>query len=141
MNNHGITGNIDKLFRRLFSADKVKVPDLVKKSFRLTFAHARNAEWTMVGDHYESLFYLDGREQIAHFDPAGAMCEYRVNIPVDDAPKVVLDLARQTGELMNVIRIEREEKILYELIARDKELNRYLILMEGDGALLKIESF
>jgi len=141
MNNHSLTGGLDKLFKKLFAADRIKVPEVVRKSFRSRFSQARNAEWTQAGDHYETVFYLDGREQIAHFLPTGEISEYRMNIPVQDAPAVAVDLAMQTGELMNVIQIDRSGRILFELIARDKELNRYLILMDADGGLLNIEPF
>jgi len=135
------SSGLDKFFKKLFSPPGVKVPDEVKDAFCEQFPDAVNPDWSAAGVMYEAVFHLSDIEQIALMDDKGVLRKLRINLSIDQAPEVVIAAAVQTCELMNAIKVTREGKVFYEIIARDKDLNRYQILISEEGALIKREAF
>ena len=127
------------LIRNLFQRKPLKPPQSVIKRFTDSFYHSKNIEWSKAGRIYEALFYEDEIEKIARFDRKGNLIELRTNISPAGLPEIIYTVAKNYGELMNVICIKRDQQIFYEIIVRENALNRYLLLLNQQAAILKKE--
>ncbi|MCU0371053.1 MAG: hypothetical protein MUC31_06535 [Bacteroidales bacterium] len=128
---------MNHLFRKLFGRRPNIPPSPLEESFHRFFAEAVNVEWIESGQEYEAIFYEDGAEKIALFDAAGKLLELRVNMQVQSLPVPVLNKASLYGELMNAIRIHRDETVFYEIIYRNLELKRFTLLLTSDGKVIR----
>lgn len=124
---------MDDFFKRMLKESSIEPPAPLPESLHRYFPEAVSIEWHQDENRYEAIFYEDGIEKIASFDSKGALNELKVNITADELPEPVRALANERGELMNAIRIQRESKILYEIIYRDRLLRRYQILINHKG--------
>ena len=123
----------------LKSEENINPPEIVKNAFKNCFYNPLNVEWYKLSDKFEVVFYEDELEKIAIFDEEGILLEENVNLGIELLPAQVKITARKYGEIMNMIRIKRNNDILFEIIYRDNELLRYLLLIDKDGRVLKKE--
>lgn len=124
---------MNDFFKKILKGSSIEPPAPLPESFHRYFPEAVSIEWHRDEDRYEAVFYEDGVEKIALFDGKGALNELKVNITADELPEPVGTIARERGELMNAIRIQRENKTLYEIIYRDRLLRRYQMLINHKG--------
>ena len=112
-------------------------PDEVLDSFNKNFSDTMNIEWFSRKDCYEAIFYKDNSEHIALFDPEANLLEYRVNITASHLPVAISEIAGSRGEIMNSVLKNKGNKIEYELIVRDKDLKRHMVVFSDNGKLIE----
>ena len=129
----------NNFFRSLFHVKKNLPSKKLSKIFKNMFPEAINAEWHEKNDHYEIIFYENDIEKIAEFDKKGNRISLKTNLnPLFFKDDLKL-IAEKYGEIMNTILIEKENSSQYEIIVRDKELIRYLLIMDEHGNITKNE--
>ena len=124
-------------FINIFKSQKKSIPDSIKSLFADKFPDSKNTEWEQKGAVYEAIFYLNDIEHIARFSGKGILEEYRKNLWPDELPENIKITGVSFGEIMNAIVIYRGEEILYEVIIRDKKLDRFEYLFDKNGEVLK----
>lgn len=106
------------------------------EAFESNFAGAINADWAQKEDKYEVVFYKDNIEYIALFDAEGTLEKYKMYLTKELLPvSIQMDLSAER-EIMNVVLINEGNYILYEVIVRDYELRRFLVLVDQLGKIL-----
>lgn len=76
-------------------------------------------------------------EYIAKISEKKGLLEYKKNLKLDELPEVISDECKKSGEIMNAIANFVESELFYEIIVRDKDFNRSLLLLNKSGELLK----
>ena len=120
-----------------FRKSKKSIPDLIKKRFLTFFPKAINIEWNKMDHYFEALFYFDKVEHIAKLTDEGNLIEYKKNIRITEIPKVIQEKAAEQGEIMSAIIIFPDQEVKYEIITRNKNLSRDLLLLDNQGNLLE----
>jgi len=105
------------------------------QAMKENFADAINVEWFSKKENYEAVFYRNKLEHIALFTQQGILLEYRQNLSTAYLPEFIKAMALQKGEIMNALLINKGNSFEYELIVRDKSLNRHLLLITDAGDL------
>ncbi|MCW0483383.1 hypothetical protein [Gaoshiqia sediminis] len=132
--------DIKNFFHKILSGNKaIVVPTTIKEAFSGRFNSPLNTEWAKVGDQYEAVFYKDELEHIARYNVAGVLQSLKVNLQLDTVPQPIRETARQHGELMNAITIQRANETTYELIVRDDQLTRFTLLLNSNGEVIEKE--
>ncbi len=125
------------LFSALFKSHPKNIPDTVAQCLKTNFPEAINLEWETKENIFEAVFYLNEVEHIAHITPEGKLIEYKKNLWVNELPALINTEATKLGEIMNAIVIIGEEQQFFEVIIRDSNYNRKLLLFDKNGILLK----
>ena len=125
------------LLNEIFKNDEPRPSVEVLRGFTKSFPGAINAEWMKDRDEWEVIFYQDQVEKIVRLSAAGNVLETRTNISIGEIPLVIQDTAARRGEIMNVILIRRFDEVYWEIIYRDKELVRFLLILNKDGGEIK----
>lgn len=128
---------MNNLFKKIFITAPKTIPESVQKFLITKFPDAINVEWEFKDGLFESIFYLKEVEYIAKISEAKGIIEYKINLNPTELPAQVSSSEDVHGEIMNAIEIHRENELLYEIIVRDKKLNRTLLLLNSSGGLLK----
>ncbi len=116
--------------------ESLKPSDKCLEAFLLNFRGAINAEWAKKGEKFEAVFYKDNIEYIALFDKEGELERYQMNLSQDLLPESIKRSMEQKGEIMNVVLINEGNNIQYEVIVRDKEMQRHLIFISQLGRVV-----
>lgn len=124
------------LIKNLFHRKQLKVPQAVIDGFVNAFDHSINIEWTKSGKYYEALFYENEIEKIVRFDKKGILLEIRTNIAPASLAEPSRSAAFANGEIMNVIEINRENNVFYEVIVRENPVKRILLLLNDKAEIL-----
>lgn len=124
------------LIKNLFLRKTLQPPLPVLKGFADSFRDTINIEWSKTGRVYEALFYEQEIEKIARFDKKGKLLEIRTNIAPANLSEPARSTAFNNGEIMNVIKINRENKIFYEIIVRENPVKRILLLLNDQAEIL-----
>ena len=127
---------MQNILHRIFSPGKVAPPKPVIRSFQDKYGDSINIEWHREKENFEALFYIDDAENIALFAPDGKILEHKKNLLLTAASPAVTAQAALIGEMMNLIEIDRQGVIYYEVIARDGYLDRYYLLLNSEGKLI-----
>lgn len=128
---------MNNLFKKIFITAPKTIPESVQKFLITKFPDAINVEWEFKDGLFESIFYLKEVEYIAKISEVKGLLEYKINLIPTELPEQVSSSEDVHGEIMNAIEIHRENELLYEIIVRDKKLNRTLLLLNSSGELLK----
>jgi hypothetical protein len=128
---------MQNILSKIFNSSKTKPPKAVLNSFAIVFGHSINVEWHKESENFEALFYIDEMEHIALFAPDGHIVVQKINLLLTSAPGPVAAQAKNIGEMMNLIKMVRNEKVNFEVIARDLYLDRYYLLLDEDGHILE----
>lgn len=132
--------DVKNFLNKIFKGSMGKnVPGLVKDAFSKQFNDPLNPEWQKVRESYEALFYKDELEHLASYKPSGELESLKINMPLEKVPEKISGAARRHGELMNAIVIHHGETVSYELIVRDRDLIRYILLLDLSGEVLSKE--
>jgi hypothetical protein len=127
---------VKSLIKNLFQRKSLKIPQEVTAGFVDFFNHSINIEWSKTGKIFEALFYENEIEKIARFDKKGNLIEIRTNISPASLPEPAKTVASSKGEIMNAIVINKEDKILYEVIVRENPVIRILLLISDNAEIL-----
>ncbi|MCU0376899.1 MAG: hypothetical protein MUC78_01430 [Bacteroidales bacterium] len=127
------------ILEKILKNRPVRVPGVVKESFRNNFDGARNTEWSRHKGLFEVIFYHGEKEKIARFDQEGILLEYRINLQLDTIAPEIKRRAAAEGEIMNCIEFHSVDTIRYEFIVRDEKLVRYLLLTDMAGNRIRKE--
>jgi hypothetical protein len=125
------------IFDLFLPRNTFRPPKAVVHSIRQNFGNVINVEWSKDDTFYEAVFYHLNIEKIARFSAEGDLLETKVNLPLYMAKPEVAVQAKSVGELMNLIEINRHGTVFYDIVARDKNLERYYLLLAEDGTLLE----
>jgi hypothetical protein len=124
-------------FSKIFGDSVLSPPEIVINSLKERFPSVINVEWNKNGDNYEAIFYKDNIECIANFDRLGTLIVYKMFLSEDFLPQNIKKTMKGKGEVMNAIMINKGNSITYEIIYRDTELIRYLMLFNEIGIILE----
>jgi hypothetical protein len=124
----------------IFRQQKKSVPSAVAGSLRVNFPSATGVEWSQPGQLFEAIFFHDNAEKIARFDSDGNLLEYRVNIPPTDIPSEVKSAVNEEFEIMNCISVFISGLTTYELIVRNRDLVRYLMVIDHRGNQVSLKT-
>ncbi len=126
-------------FASLFKTQKKSIPQKVKEALELNFPGAINIDWDKKNSGYEAIFYLDEIEHISFFSAEGILLECKKNLWQNQLPPNIISSCHNQGEIMNAISIKRGNDLFFEVIIRDKDLNRTLLLFDQNCVQLKSE--
>jgi hypothetical protein len=124
-------------FSKIFGDSIFSPPDVVKNSLKERFPSVINVEWNKTAENYEAIFYKDNIEYIANFDRSGVLIVYKMFLTEGFLPEKIKSTMKGKGEIMNVVMINKGNSITWEIIYRDKELIRYLMLFNEIGVILE----
>jgi hypothetical protein len=125
------------LLNRIFGKDGITPPAECLDSFSQNFEDARSVEWFLREDHYESIFYKNELEYIALFSLTGSLLEYRKTLPVALLPEAIKQTALSRGEIMNSLIRNKGNTLEYEVIIRDGNLTRYVVVFSELGDIVE----
>jgi hypothetical protein len=126
-------------FAILFKTQLKTLPKKVKTALETNFPGAMNVEWEHKKTGFEAIFYLNDVEHISLFSEKGVLLENKKNLWPSEIPENITAVCITKGEIMNGIVINRADGLFYEIIIRDTNLDRYLLLFEPNGTLMKTE--
>jgi hypothetical protein len=127
---------MQNILSKIFHSNKTKPANAILKSFIAHFGNPINVEWHKEKENFEALFYIEDMEHIALFSPDGQVLEKKRNLLLSSAKSEIAIQAQSVGEMMNLIEIERNGILFYEIIARDLYLDRFYILLDKEGNVL-----
>ena len=122
-----------EILENLFSEDRITPPANIYNTFKELFPNSINEDWTEENDFWEVIFYDNQKENIAQLNFDGSLRETRLNMNKDDLPDFITHSIQAKGEIMNIIAIQKPQMLFWEIIYRDKDLNRYLSVLDADG--------
>jgi hypothetical protein len=128
---------MNSFINNLIEGNSITPPEVVLNNFRKIFENAVKTEWHQRADYYEALFYNANIEHLALFDGQGILREYKMYLPEGHLPSVISSAVPEGCEIMNKVLINQGNSINYEIIYRDKNLKRYLLLLNETGSVLK----
>jgi hypothetical protein len=128
---------MNSIFDQIVPKNTFTPPQVVLQALEKIFGKMLNVEWSEEDGFYEAVFYHNDIEFIARFDNSGELQVSKSNLPLHMVTPPIASQAVEVGELMNLIEIIQQGKIFYEIIARDKYLDRYYLLLEENGTLLE----
>lgn len=127
---------MNKALVKLVEGEHIELPKTCIDSLKRNFSNAINIEWTKINADFEAIFYQDNLEYIALFKADGELIEYRRIIPEGYLPFSIRQLVMKKGEVMNRVLVNRGNELFYEVIYRDQELNRFMLLISDLGKVI-----
>jgi len=127
----------NKFFENLLSGNKLSPSQKIKKNLLNHFNDAINIEWTKKEKNFEAIFYCQNLEYIAQFSASGDLLEYKINLPSQKLPQNIINQINNEGEIMNSVVIHSSSKTLYEVIVRNRELVRFVLVVNDEGSILE----
>jgi hypothetical protein len=126
-----------EFLRKVIEGNKETPSDVCLNSFNQNFEDAINVEWYRKENNFEAIFYKNNLEHIAIFGLNGLLSEYRLNITPDYLPEAIKNIVLLEGEIMNSLMRNKGNKVEYEVIVRDKQLNRNQITISDLGRVIE----
>ncbi|MBN1598045.1 MAG: hypothetical protein JW894_07105 [Bacteroidales bacterium] len=126
---------MDDFLKKVIEGSGIEPSTVCLDAFNQNFENAVNVEWFSRGEYFEAIFYKDNLEHIAMFNLNGGLIEYKVNLPKEFLPETIKNMLEEKGEIMNVVMINKGNTVEYEVIVRDKELNRILVIISEIGRI------
>ncbi|MBN1184198.1 MAG: hypothetical protein JXB49_18055 [Bacteroidales bacterium] len=129
---------LENLFKKIITGSSVVPPDNITESFQAMFHNALNIDWFIKDETYEAIFYFNDLEHIARFYNDGRLLDTRKNLPLDTIPEQLAKNASREGEIMNVVEImPSDNEPYYDIVIRNKELVRFMLLMDKQGNIFE----
>lgn len=126
--------------RNIFRRRTARIPRKVLHSLKKHFPNAKNVEWNKTDDMiFEAAFYDEDIEKLAKFTSSGFLTEIRINTDINTVPALVRNSIDPGLEVMNCILVFTSENTFYELIVRNSELVRYLLIIDALGHVIRME--
>lgn len=128
---------MDDFLKKVQKETAVIPPVACLESLNRNFESAIRVEWEEIrkDERYEAIFYREGIEYIARFDLDGTLLKYKMYLPNDLLPAMIREDLESKFEIMNVVLINEGNQLLYEIIVRDKELTRRVVLTDTLGRI------
>lgn len=126
--------------KKIFEGSGVIPPFACLQSLNENFSDAVNVDWYKREDNYEVLFYRNMQEHIALFNLNGDLLEYRQNLSLECLPENITKNAMAKGEIMNSVLRNKGNLLEYELIVRDSDLRRHLVLFSETGDVQEMKT-
>ncbi len=123
---------------KIFGTSTKLIPDNIISRLLNQFPDAINIEWEIKDDNYEAVFYMNDKEYIAKISKENEITGYKSNLKIEELPEDIKTECEKSGEIMNAIAIYTKSNHLFEIIVRDKEFNRSLLLLSKSGELLQL---
>lgn len=123
-------------FKNILAGNKSEPPQEVISSLGMHFGGAINIEWNTKENDFEAVFYLHQIEHIARFNKNGTLLEYKINIPPSQLPPFIIESITTIGEIMSSVVINQISKLHYEIIVRNKVLQRLVVVLDDKGEIL-----
>jgi len=123
--------------KKVVEGDGVSPSEVCLNSLNQNFENAVNVEWFKKDNHYEAVFYRNNLEHIAIFSLSGILNEYRQNLPADYLPDPIKKTASSRGEIMNSVMRNKGNRVEYEVIVRDSNLNRHMVTLSDMGGIVE----
>ena len=123
--------------RKVIEGSRITPTTVCLEALNQNFKNAINVEWYELGNLFEAIFYKDNLEHIALFNTDGILQEYTQYLPEGYLPESIKKILETRGEVMNTVLKNKGNTIEYEVIYRDKELNRYLMSFSDTGKVLE----
>lgn len=114
-------------------------PQACLDAFNIQFGSAVRTEWSEKNDFYEALFYNEGLEHIACYNEEGILKNYKMYLPKELLPLSISSQLSDRGEIMNSVLFNNGHSVQYEVIIREPDSVRQLILFSSIGEILKEE--
>jgi hypothetical protein len=127
---------VENLAKKILVHDTIQPPESCLQLFNDNFRGAINIDWFENGDRYEAIFYKDNIEHIAYYNKNGSLEVYKMFLPTQFLPESIKSTLERKGEIMNLVLINKGNSINYEVIIRDKDLQRYLFLVSDLGNVI-----
>ncbi len=127
---------MESFLKNVIEGNGITPPDACIRAFSQNFDGAVNAEWLERNGFYEVSFYRHNIEHIAVFDSNGYLAEYIQNLAAEFLPVHITDIAKEKGEIMNALLRNRGNHIEYEVIIRDSNLVRYMLIFSDIGHMV-----
>jgi hypothetical protein len=131
------------IFKNILQVSRLIPPRKIKEELLRLYPLARSLEWSKNKGYYEVIFYENDTEMIARFSEKASLIEYRINHKPENLskslPLEIITSAKAEGEIMNCITVNSDKELYYEFIVRDKELVRYLLLLDSKGSKTSLE--
>ena len=124
---------MDNFFLNLVKGNGIAPPVQVEYELHKNFHKPLNIEWFSRDDHYEAIFYVGKREYLARFRSDGSMMDYKINLTAEALPEKISQSVGSKGEIMNAVVIHEGEKVSYEIIYRNENLQRFLTIINQQG--------
>lgn len=121
----------------LFSGDKKKPDKEIQQKLYDLFPNASHVEWLIENDNYEASFIHEALEKTCQFSKLGDWIDTRINIPIDKTPACLLEFASQNEYIVSLIAIETPIEKTYELIVRDYQNQREIIITDRSGKVIE----
>lgn len=128
---------MNKLLRKIFFTTFKHIPEKVKETLSTQFPGALNVEWDSKEGVYEAVFYMDEIEFIAKISEEKGIIEYKKNLRLDELPSQIIGECVKSGEIMNAIAITKGNSVFFEVIVRDKKMERSALMLDKAGKLLE----
>lgn len=120
---------MDEFFRKVIEGNGISPTEVCRQSFEKNFEDAVDVEWFDRENYIEAIFYKNNLEHIALFEKSGILVEYLQNLTPDNLPSAIREIVDSRGEIMNYVLKNKGNMLEYEVIIRDKDLNRYQITL------------
>jgi len=128
---------VKKELMNIIESNAINVPKACTEALEKSFSRAINIDWQQVQANFEAIFYQDDLEYIALFQADGMLIEYRKIVPAGYLPFAIRQLVLEKGEVMNRLMVNRGNELFYEVIYRDEALNRFMLLINDQGNIIK----
>lgn len=128
---------MEEFLKKVMKGFGIDPPEVCVIALYLKFPGAINPEWHQKGEHFEVVFHRNAIECIADFDATGRLIKYKMNLEEDLLPSSVRDALLQRGEIMNTVLINEGSHLNYEVILRNKDLQRSMILLDHLGVVIR----
>ena len=127
---------MNNFLKKIIEGNGIIPPEVCQKSFDCNFNNAINTEWYKKEEYFEAVFYKENSEYIAIFDESGDLLQYKQFLPNEFLPETIKKMLEIKGEIMNVVLRNKRNTIEYEVIIRDPDLNRFLLILSDIGIVL-----
>lgn len=125
-----------EIIKNIFRSFKKEIPEIVQKELLFHFPEAMNIDWYPLENLYEAIFYLKDIEHIAKISKEGKLLEYKKNLWVNEVPELINTTCLNYGEIMSAIIIYSGSETNYEIIIRNKQQQRNMLILDKNGNLI-----
>lgn len=128
--------SMDKFLINLFSEERIEPPGPCLDALSRHFPNAVRTDWSSKDQLFEAVFYMENLEHIARYNADGDLQDYMVHLSHEMLPASIRSDLKGRGEIMSTVLLNNRYSISYEVIIRDVQLKRHLILLSFNGTVL-----
>jgi len=125
-----------EFLKKMMKNEEFLPPQPCLDAFKCQFIQAVRTEWSSKDQCFEAIFYRQNMEHIARYDEGGVLQEYMIHLPPELLPYSMRSSLTDRGEIMSSVLLNKGYSISYEIILRNQNHERHLILLSETGAVL-----